>query len=236
MEGGDYKMKGYEVTERGKIIIAIVIVICIFVIPAIVLAVKAWSSSPPLPDNPQHTEEPASDDEINDGPLPDGSGFNPNDPHDSGDTEQGSFDPPVDPDDLDDPDETGDAGDPDNPGDSGVVEEPKYGPVSISRTHGTMTFRFSPGMQDSIDTASVSMIGDFLSSPKNTSDSQILIEMPLLSDDDVTKFINAISDTFASLGVEQKDLLFMTYQPSSEDSDSNLYDIRLSFSQASVGK
>ena len=198
-------MKGYGLTERGKIMIAIVLVTLIFVLPAIVLAVKAWNSSMPPPEKPSQTVTPQeSPPEISDGPLPNGSGFNPHDPPENGNKEQGSFDPPVDP----------------------VYEPPKYGPISINSTAGTMLFRFSPEIQDAVDEETLAMIGTFLKSPKNTSNARIAVEMPQLSEDETSKLITAVTEAFVSHGVALEKLAFATYQ---SDSSNGSHEVKLLF-------
>jgi len=196
-------LRGYDLTERGKIIIAIILVALIFVLPAVVLALNAWSNANPPPDGPSQTvvpEEPPP--EISNTPLPNGSGFNPQDPPDSSSGEQGSFDPPTDP----------------------VVDIPKFGPVSINSTAGNMIFRFAPGLQDALDAETLSMIGEFIKSPKNTSNARIAVEMPQLHEDDISKIITAVSNAFASLGIALEKLAFATYHSESEDGS---YEVKL---------
>jgi len=197
-------------TERGKIIIAIILVALIFVLPALILAVKAWNSSPPPPDIPSQDVQPDdSPPKISDGPLPDGSGFNPTDPVENG--EQGSFDPPVDP----------------------PYEPPAFGPVSIDLTAGIMLFKFSPDHQDAIDEETFKMIGDFLRSPKNTAASRIAVEMPKLPEDDTSNLIAVITDVFASHNVSLEKLAFASLQSANTD---GLLEVRLLFFTESYQK
>lgn len=211
-------MHSYELTERGKIIIAVILVLLLLVIPAVILAVNAWSNTPPAEDPPSSAvpgpEEPP---EISNGPLPnEGSGFNPLDPPQSDGGEQGSFDPPPEP-----PVEPPDAP-PEEPPDDDI----KRDPATINRSAGTMTFMFSPDLHKALDTDTISMLGDFVTSPQNTGDKQILVEMPSLSEDDTTTLITAVTDAFKAHGVSTDTLAFMTYQPVAGEQS---YEIRLSF-------
>ena len=246
-------MKAYELTERGKIIICVVLVLLIFIIPATVFAVRAWSSPPPPPAEPPASSIPEPDDSvISDGPLPDGSGFDPLEPSEPDEGEQGSFDPvqepPDDPSqetgegsgqeleddpaqepDDDQPEEPDDPGDPpQEPGQEQPGQPPEVGPVDINRSEGTMSFTFAPGLQDALDTDSAAMLSTFLSSPKNTKDAEITVEIPQLSSDDRSTLISAIVDAFASHGVSRDTLTFKTYQASSDDGS---YEVRMGFYQ-----
>ena len=196
-------MHSYEVTERGKIIIAILIVLIIFVIPAIVLAVNAWNNSPPIDDPPHSTAPEPDNSSISDRPLPDGSGFNPPDPPESSNGEQGSFDPI---------------------GDGPEVSE--FGPVGFSRSAGTMSFKFHPDLQNTLDSDTLVMIGEFITSPKNTADSMIAVEMPQISGDELSKLTKAIIDAFATHDVPLEKLDFTN---SLSNSNERSIEVRLHF-------
>ena len=196
-------MRSYGLTDRGKICLAIILVVLIFVVPAVFLAVKAWNGSTPPPDNPsQSADDPSSD--ISSGPLPDDSGLDPHDPPESGNGEQGSFDPPVDP----------------------ALDPPKFGPINLNPAAGTMLFLFSPELQDAVDEETVTMIGDFLKSPRNTSNARIAVEMPQISDEDTSKLIAAVADAFLSHDVSIEKLAFATYQSDSVDES---FEVKLLF-------
>ena len=174
--------------------------------------------------------------EISDTPLPDSSGVDPGDPDETGNGEQGSFDPPSDPPEdtsqeqsQDPPDDSSD----DSSDDEQQDDQPQAGTSSINRSAGTMSFSFSPTQQDSLDDDTVKMLGDFITSPRNTADKQILVEVPRLSGENATVLTNAIIDAFAQNGVSQSAFSFVTYQTGSGDQS---YNIRLSFSQTSNRK
>jgi len=230
-------------TERGKIIICVVLVLLIFIIPATVFAVRAWSSPAPPPAEPPSSSVPEPDDSvISDGPLPDGSGFDPHEPSEPDEGEQGSFDPVQEP--PDDPSQEPAEGsgqepgeepgedpahepdddqpeDPDDPpqepGQEQPEQSPEVGPVDINRSEGTMSFTFAPGLQDALDADSAAMLSSFLSSPKNTKDAEIIVEIPQLSIYDRTALISAVTNAFASHGVTKDTLTFKTYQASPND-------------------
>ena len=206
-------MTNYELTERGKIIIAVILVLLLLVLPSTILVVLAWDNTPPPVNDPPQTSEPEPDPDsdssvISDRPLPDGSGFNPDDTTLNENGESGSFDPA-----------------PELPGDVPVYM-PVYGPVSIDRNEGTMLFLFAPGIQDTLDDKTVSMLGEFVTSPKNTIDTVILIEIPLLPEEDTNTLISAIAEAFAKHGVSQSELAYIVYQT---DTDEDAYVVTLSF-------
>jgi len=200
-------LRRYDLTDRGKIIIAVILVTLIFVIPAIILAAKAWNSSPP-PDDPPQTEVPGDPPpDISNTPLPDnGSGVDPNDPPKTGNGEQGSFDPPV-----EQPD-----------------DNQEFGPVDIDTSAGTMSFLYAPDLQSTLDTETISMMGDFITSPKNTADSQITVEMPQLSEEETSVLMEAISGAFAEHDVSQNDIKYVI---SASDPEERIFEVFLSFTR-----
>ena len=205
-------MRGYEFTERGKIVIAVVIAIPLFII-AITLAVIAWNNSQPPPDDPPSHSVPYSpeeDPEISDKPLPDGSGFTPHEPSEPDGGEQGEFDPDPDPD----------------SDDSQACVNPEFGPVRVNSSEGTMHFWFSPDRGESLDETTVSMISEFLASPKNTDDAQIVVEMPQLPEEKLSVLINAVIKAFAEHNIPQEALAYSIYQA---DLDEDAFEVKLYF-------
>ena len=188
-------MSNYELTERGKVIIAIILALLVFVIPSTILVVLAWDRPPPPPDDPPATAEPlpipANDIPTNsDRPLPDGSGFSPDEKPENDVSQLDPSDSP-----LDTP-----------------CELPEYEPASVDLSEGTMVFLFWPDLQKPLDDEILLMIGEFLTSPKNTDTSVILAEIPLISDDETTTLIAALTDAFAGHGVTLRKLAFAVYQ------------------------
>jgi len=200
-------MRGYEFTERGKIIIAVLIVILIFVIPSLILAVNAWNNSPP-PVEPTRSIAPDPDDipVISDRPLPSGSGFNPPELSETGNGEQGSFDPPI-----------------EHPDDESYKES-EFGPVNIDSTAGTMSFRFNPDLQNTLDADTTAMLGEFITSPRNTSGAQIAVEMPNLPEEDLSVLIAAVKGAFAVHDIDLEKLAFVNHQ---SGADERSFEVRL---------
>ena len=210
-------MKSYELTERGKIIIAVALVIILLVISTI-LAIKAWAGTAPPPDDPPVTAVPlpaTPDDDLPEipEPLPDGSGSDPleheDDPTDDPadyDEDDPAEDPAGEPIEQDPPQgDNGEAGSSDTPG-----EQPEFGPVSLDISKGTMVFIFSPALQENLDPETTTMLGEFITSPKNKTETQILVEMPSLSQADTITVISAVTKAFAQHEVTRKDLVFIT--------------------------
>jgi len=199
-------MKKYELTERGKIIICVILVLLIFILPATIFAVKAWSNAPPPEDPPRSSAPEPEDTVVSDRPLPDGSGFNPLDPAENENGEQGSFDPPV----------------------NDAIGEPEFGPLNLDLAGGTMQFRFSPELQDSLDDDTISMLGEFIKSPMNTDRTQIVVEMPQLSEDNTSLLITAITEAFAMHGVRQEALAYVALQ-TNPDEDERSFEVKVAF-------
>ena len=231
-------MTGYEFTERGKVII-VVLVISLLIIPAAVIAFRVWSDSQ-TPDDPgDHISQPTpgnpgSDEQepdVTESPPPEDNGQDPVEPPGEGNGEQGSFDPPVDPpddtDDLDDPDDTGEEVPPVEP------DTPEIGPIGINLNAGTMEFMFAPELQDALDDDTFVMFGDFITSPRNTRNSIILVEMPSLSTTENAAITSAITSAFSQYGIPRRDLSFETYQ---SDTAGNSFAIMLTFIETSSPK
>ena len=202
-------MGNYELTERGKVIIAVILALLVFVIPSTILVVLAWDRPPPPPNVPPVTAEPlplpANDIPTNsDRPLPDGSGFNPDEKPENDGSQLDPSDSP-----LDTP-----------------CELPEYEPASVDLSEGTMVFLYWPDLKNPIDDEILLMFGEFLTSPKNTDTSVILAEIPLISDDETSTLIAAITDAFAGHGVPLRKLAFAVYQ---SDTVEPYYRITLSF-------
>ena len=207
-------MRGYELTDRGKVVIAVILVILIFVIPATILAVRAWASSTPPPEDPRQTAEPIplpadAPPEISNGPLPNGSGFNPLDPSNQ-DPSQDINDET----DLPDP--------PQDP----PLSEPEHRPAELNLAEGTMLFIFAPDEQDTLDDQVASMLGEFLTSPHNTLKAKIAVEMPNISEEDTSALISALSDAFAQHGVTQEKLVYAKNQTEPVE---RFFEVKLSY-------
>ena len=235
-------MARYEFTERGKVII-VVLIIAILVIPASVIAFRVRNGSPPTDINGNQIVQPTPDDSrpdeqqpvVTESPQPNDNGYDPIDPPGEGNGEHGSFNPPVEtPDEPDDPEDPDDAGDPGDPGgEEQPPELPEIGPIGINRTAGTMRFLFAPELQESLDADTITMLGDFITSPRNTNDARILVEIPVLPAAQTTTLTLAIADAFSQYGVSQRVLSFDTYR---SDLTEGSFEVMLSFIQASSPK
>ena len=227
-------MKSYELTERGKIIIAVILVILLLVLPSTILAVRAWAGSAPPPDDQPVTAVPlpaTPDDDLPEipEPLPDGSGSDPleheddltDDPADD-EADDPTDDPVGEPEDQDPPQgDNGETGSSDTP-----EEQQEYGPVSLDISKGTMVFIFSPALQDTLDPETTAMLGEFITSPKNKTDTQIVVEMPDLSQEDTTTLVSAVTKAFAQHEIPRKDLVFKTLQTEAKGGP---FEVMLSF-------
>jgi len=230
-------MKGYELTERGKIAIAVVLAIFLIILAAI-LAIRVWNSPTSPFDNQQQPLEPDfvyNPPEITIIPLPEDSDDDTDSATENG--EQGSFDPPQEP--TEDPAEElaeealDESSEDEHTQNETQDETPATGGARLNRAACTMTFRFSPSTQESLDADTIALIGDFISSPRNTADSRIVVSMPQLPEVETAKIIAAITDAFAQNGVTQRELGFTVHNTSSGNDS---YEIRLYFAQTTTRK
>jgi len=82
-------------------------------------------------------------------------------------------------------------------------------------------------LQTALDETSTIKIGELLFSPKNTEDSKISVEIPLLSDDDNLILTIAIVETFNKYEVSLSNVIFITYQP---EPDRKTFEVSIWFS------
>ena len=201
-------MDSYELTDRGKIVIAVVVAVILLLLPSAILLYKTVTSPPSQPTGTPNSEatgeppptlaEPTSP-EIKDSPPPNGGGLYPSDnpPSNGGD----------------------------NPDGQSPIPSPDQGHSSVDPVGGTLSFSFFPDRQTTLNRETTSMLDTFLSSPNNTQDSFIIIEIPRVSDEDVEKLMAAVVSAFAAQGVGEQRLTFST-RPSDVSGgaiDVNLY-------------
>jgi len=186
-------MKGYEITKRGLAIV-IILIIALIALPVSVISVRALSG-PPGDDtpviqvpSPEPGDEPGS--ESGNGP-----GGEPGEEPTPEPTPEATPEPTPEPTPEATPEPTPEPDD-----------EPEPGPVDINVDAGTMSFMFSPELQDSIDTETVSMMRDFLRSPENTSRSIIVARIPNVDGENTNIIVEAIIHAFAQYGVSQNRL------------------------------
>jgi len=190
-------LEGYELTDRGKIFITVVIVLLIFFIPAAILLYTAIANQPSMPPDDQGPQTSISPPpSITESPPPNGGGFNPPDI------------PP--PNGGEDPGEPGANGqDPPRP--------PGSGQGSVNPTEGTLSFLFSPNIQDALDAETSSMLDEFLGSPKNTLDSIIAVETPQLTLEQSEAIVAAITGALSARGIQQSRIAYVTRPAVTED-------------------
>ena len=222
-------MKGYKykLTERGNVAIALILAVLIFVVPAIIFMYMAWNGGAYYADGPnismaQPAPETAPDTDDNDTPN---NGDDPlqnnNDayPPDSEDVDNDDSDPAV----LDDDDQ-----DLNNDDDTAQNDLPGNETISVELNNGTMRFWLSQPSQDIITPDVASAIDDFLTSPRNTYHSQIVVDLPDLPESERVSLVTAITDAFAEHNVAQGDLLFEPYQIN--EGVDGVFEIRFHFS------
>ena len=176
-------MRAFELTERGKILVAVVLVLLFLVLTAGILVFMAMASP--------STDQPISDQSPQESlPSPDDTASSPI-----------AIPPPPDDDGLDPPVVT--------PPDNGGSHTPRpngVGPPVVDSTEGTLSFFFSTEFQSGLDQEIMSMLDIFLGSPENTHDKMIAIETPKLSEEDTGTFITVITDALGELGIEAQHL------------------------------
>ena len=147
--------------------------------------------------------------EVKNSPPPDGGGFNP--PSATPADESPSSDGDGDGDDSrENTDSTG-------IGDEDPVRTPENGQNSVDPLEGTLTLTLSPDMPGAADPEVTTLIGVFLSSPKNTLNSAIAVEISGITDEDAKKLIETVTESFAAQGVEGQRMLFSTTPSVSPD-------------------
>jgi len=187
-------MRGYELTERGKIVVAVLLVLLLLLIPSAILSLKAMSqpnapSNNPSPDSSGASSPSGMPSIITDSPPPNGGGFTPpyvSPPNGNNNTGQASL---------------SNSQSPDKP--AGI------GQPSIEVSEGKISFFFSPSLQNTLDVETSSLLDDFISSPKNAPDTLIAVEMPKLSDEDAEKLMSAVVSALAAQGIREQRLAYI---------------------------
>jgi len=189
-------MEGYELTDRGKIVLAAILVVLFLFLPAALMTYCAMTSqasgdqddqqpqtSSAPPTQPHESAPPV----ISQSPPPSGGGFNP--PDTSSPPDNIETDPP-----------------------NGQGHSPPPGPgqSSVNPTEGTLSFLFSQNSLNKLDDETESMLDVFLSSPKNTENSIIAVETPILPLDITEVFVPVIVDALTSRGIEESRIAHIT--------------------------
>ena len=193
-------MEGYELTDRGKIVLTVVLVVLLFFLPAAILIFSAVSSQPTSPPEeltsqasvtPPTTPAETPPSVITESPPPIGGGFNPPDTSPPKGDDPGEREPPV---------------------GQGPSPTPGAGQSSVNPTEGTLSFLFSPNLHSNLDDDTSSMLDVFLSSPKNTPDSIVAVETPQLPPEISEIFVPVIVGALASKGVSESRIAYITNQ------------------------
>jgi len=180
-------LEGYELTDRGKILITVVLVVLLLFLPAAILLFTAMTSQPSQPPDDHNSQASVSppplpvetpNPPITESPPPNGGGFNP---------------PGI-------PQPNGP--DPSKPSESWQS--------NVNPIEGTLSFLFSPNIQSTLDNNTSSMLDLFLSSPKNTPDSIVAVETPQLPLETLDSFIPVITDALAERGVSNNRIAYIT--------------------------
>jgi len=180
-------VRGYVLTERGKLLVAMLIVLLI-VLPTIIITVWAVSREMPPSEPTTGSDETVQNDSSLASPEP--------------------------------------VGDPTSDAPSTSQEAPDNDTVAFDYSAGTMTFQFAPDSQTELNDSTVAKINELLTSPKNTNDAQIAVEIPQLPDEETAALTNAIITAFADLEVSLSKVVFFVYTP---DSGISTFDVNISF-------
>ena len=194
-------MDGFELTERGKIVIAVLLAVLLLLLPSAFLVYKTIAAHQSQPSDTQNPEtsgalppilfEPTPP-VIKDSPPPTGGGFN----------------PPDDPAPSVGSDVTGQ--------DPAIPQESAHN--SVDPSEGTLSIFFSPDHLYEPDAEIKSMIDSFLGSPKNTPNSSIVVEIPQLSDEGTDTLMAAIVSILTGQDVPEQRLSFIMRSPGVMDS------------------
>ena len=210
-------MHSYELTERGKIIVAILLVLLLLLVPSAILALKAMAqpAAPPANQDSGYSETllpeilpPAAD-----SPPPNGGGFNPTYVLPSNNNVA-----------LNEGEEA-------LPGVQPTDQPAAPGQPIVDPSGGTLSFFFAPELQNTLDAETLSMLGVFMDSPKNSQDTLIAVEMPRLPEDDQNKLISAVVSAFAAHGVGEQRLAYIV---NSSAASGGVFEVKLSYIPAPV--
>lgn len=206
-------MNKFEMTERGKIVIAIILVTVLLVIPTIIILISVSSCSRAdqlgiqmafvqpdelLDDELLLTEEST--------PLPDiGIVFSPtsiNTGTQGASVQKAETDP-------EDSTAITPSSTQSGTGNENDEVEAEPGPTGLNIGEGTMSFLFFPDEQSAFDAATLTSFREFLTSSKNTSDSLIRVQVPNISDADEQIFMSALLSAFSANNLSESRLLLV---------------------------
>jgi len=187
----------YELTDRGKIIIAVVLVLLFLVLPSVLLLANANGNQPTTRPPERDTDPPDLPQQVDTSPSP----------TESPPPGSGGFVPP----DVSEPIDDDDVG--------GVAscEVPMSGQPVLNSSEGTLSFLFSPELQSSLDADTLVLLNPFLFSPMNTPGSLIAVELPRVSPIYVDTLSAAVTSAFSELGVSEQRLAFLVRSENGSD-------------------
>ncbi|MCL2152633.1 MAG: hypothetical protein FWH57_06710 [Oscillospiraceae bacterium] len=215
-------MSNYELTERGKIFVAVVLVLLLLLVPSAILLCTAVARQPERQSDPQGAIPSVSPPpslvitptpEIPESPQPSGGGLGPSDVPINDDGIDGN-------DDTSDDENVGAAEAPD-PIITRIPDQDGLIPVE-----SVLSFIFSPARQDSLDDKTLSNLRGFVNSPENTDDSSIAIEIPKLSEADTQKLLKVLDNAFTDLGISEQRLVYISDQDATAQ---DAFEVTLSF-------
>lgn len=203
-------MHDYELTDRGKILIAIVVAVIFLLVPAGILVFSALAEQPLDESGPGVSGAPtASVDEAAPSqplitPPPSGGDFNP---------------PGVQP-----PDVVASPSDPggsEEPADTGLV-------IGGDPSGGTLSLTFSPGIQETLDSEALASIDLFLSNPGNSDKNRIVVELPRVPGHEEDAAMTAIVSALVERGVSEQRLAFIVSSDRMEE-EGGVFVVRMYF-------
>ena len=192
-------MQRYILTERGKFLVAIFVIVFFLLLPTLIFAVWVLTRGAASTDLPPET-----------------SGV-----HQNGIS---SFSPEPSPENT--PDSSLTLPNDDNTGPSSIAPS-LDGQIVFDLNAGVMTFLFTPDLQDTLDSDTDTKLGELLTSPKNTTDAKIAVEIPQLPDTETAILTTAILNAFNKHEVPLSDIIFFVYQTVP---DAQTFEIKISFS------
>jgi len=232
-------MSKYELTARGKGILAVLIVILIglptfFIVRAIDFSDTDDSAtlSNGTPSDDAYSNTYDNDAEATPAPTPTPTPTPTPPPEEEiNEPEYEDLDPPDDylENDYEDDDEDIE---PSYNNEETLQDTPTYGPVNFNPSSGTLSFLFTPALHNSLDDETVRLLGDLLTSPMNTPEHQIVVEFPIISGDSAEVLRTAVEGAFVAHNVDSRNLVFYVSQT---HADEQTFEVNLSF-QARPGE
>jgi len=85
-------------------------------------------------------------------------------------------------------------------------------PEDFDFSDGVMKFMFTPSTQTSLDENTIAMLGAFLTSPQNTENAKIAVEIPQLPDAESNIITTAVINALTNFEVPLSKIIFYVYQ------------------------